>query len=149
MAAEAVEAFKLGPGELLAIVTGIAALVTAIGTAIANVIVATRTGRQVSEIASKTDVVVAHVNSAATAAAARIEALQNEVRAMREEVTGGEKRAALLAQASATRRALEITSNHNQGVSADPQLPPPTVVLDQPIAVTVLPTEVPPDGTDK
>jgi hypothetical protein len=51
----------IGAGELIAIVTAVCALITAIGAAVVNIIIAARTGSKVTEIAAKTDVVVAHV----------------------------------------------------------------------------------------
>lgn len=96
--------------EVLTIIAAIGVLVTGVGAAIVNIIVALRTGRQLeentaitAEVSAKADVITGHVNSAATAAAAKIDALQQELQALRAHLSENKETAALLAQATATR----------------------------------------------
>lgn len=102
--------------EIIAIFAGFGVLVTAIGAAIVSIIVTLRTSAKVdvgtaisaansqalSEVKSKADLIEGHVNSAATAAAAKIEALQSEVVALTKVLSENKAIAALLAQSAAS-----------------------------------------------
>lgn len=95
---------------IVALLAGVAALVTALGTAVASVIVAVRTSRKVDEntritqtVASDVKVVEGHVNSAATASAMREAAYQKEVAALNQTVAELKQTAVLLAQAAVPR----------------------------------------------
>lgn len=96
--------------DILAIITAVGVLVGLIGTNIVNVVVSMRTSKEVAKVASKTDVIEGHVNSAASASAAQIEALLKEVRTLTAQLADKEKAAALAQQALATTAAAAAAS---------------------------------------
>lgn len=65
--------------EYAAVIAGIVTLIAAIGAAVVNIIVALRTSAKVEEVSAKADVISGHVNSSATAATAKIDALEKQV----------------------------------------------------------------------
>lgn len=80
-------------------VADIIQIITAVGTlagVLAGIYVSLRNG-------AKSDVIAGHVNSAATAATAKIEGLQKELKLLQDVMAKDNQRAALLAQALATK----------------------------------------------
>lgn len=84
-------------------------LVPIVATAIVQIIVALKTSSKISEINTKADVITGHVNSAATAATAKITALQAEVASLRQVISDDKEKAALLAQTAAITQASNLT----------------------------------------
>jgi hypothetical protein len=74
------------------------ALIAAIGTAIVNIIIAWRTNTVVAGVASTAKTIEAHVNSAATASTAKIDALEKQILALTAAMADQKQIAALLAQ---------------------------------------------------
>lgn len=72
------------PGEIIAMGSVIVAVVGAFGAVIVNIIVSLKTQQQVRDVNTKADAIAANVNGAATAAAAREEALRREIEIIRE-----------------------------------------------------------------
>jgi len=103
--------------EAVIILASIGVLLTTLGSVVVNVIAALaakQTSRQVAVVGGAVAEVrveqrqIAHsVNSTASAAAARIELLQAELVQLRQVLGEAEKRAALLAQSTAARRAAD------------------------------------------
>lgn len=93
-------------------IASLATLVGAIGAAVAAIVTAWRVGEvkvavrdvdvAVQEVKAESKVVAGHVNSAATAAAAKIDTLQQLLAALRTDVAEKKEIAALLAQAAAS-----------------------------------------------
>lgn len=83
------------------IATVAVALVTAIGAATVNIIVALRTERKLDANTADTAVILGHVNSKATLDAARIASQNQEILQLRQLLVESEVRARLLAQATA------------------------------------------------
>lgn len=108
-------AMAFTPADVTAITIAAAALVAALFTGIVNIITAWRTTRRVEESIAKVEentvvtketkaevsVVAGHVNSAATAAVAKIEALQREIADTRLQMSELKQLAAMLAQSAA------------------------------------------------
>jgi hypothetical protein len=94
------------PTEVLVILGGVGGLVTTLGAAIVNIVVALRTNKKLDAntamtqvVSAKADVITDHVNGAASSAAAKIEALQQENQLLRAQIADHKETAALLAQA--------------------------------------------------
>lgn len=106
-----IAAITITPSDVTATLVALAALVAALGTAISNIITARSITRKVeavsvavAEVDKETKVITGHVNSAASKAAEKIDALQAEVKRMREEITEKKQEAALVAQSVAAAR---------------------------------------------
>lgn len=100
---------NFSPSEISAVTIAVTALIAAIFTGAVNIIVALRVNRKqddaavkVAEVSSKADIISGHVNSAAAAAAAKIEGLEKEIALLRSTMNEQKQAAALLAQAAAT-----------------------------------------------
>lgn len=94
-------------------------LMTTLGGVVVSIIMAWRNSVKAEQTAAKTDVIAAHVNSAATAANAKIAELQNEITALKSERAYQRQTAALKAQADATTKP-ELT----------PDSPPVSVIVE-------------------
>lgn len=106
----------LTSAEIVAITVALGVLITSSSAAIVSIIVALRTkaavdvgvaisaanAQAIAAVDSKAEVITGHVNSAATAAAAKIDALQRELEQLREMLADKKETAALLAQAAAS-----------------------------------------------
>lgn len=86
IALQAISPATYTPSDYTAFTIALAALIAAVFTGIVNIITAFRTTRKIDEAAVKTqevkaavEVVAGHVNSAATASVAKIDALQRQV----------------------------------------------------------------------
>lgn len=97
--------------EILAIIAALSALIVALGTATATIILAVRQGAAVKEntaltheMSAKTDVIVGHVNSKATADAAKIESLTQQIAVLKGVAADNKEIAALLAQSVSDKR---------------------------------------------
>lgn len=111
----AVIALSFTPTEITAITIAVGALLTTIFTGIVNILTVLRAERKVehntkitADTLAETKVIAGHVNSAATASKTQIEALQNELKALRSEAAEKREVAALLAQAAATAGASDV-----------------------------------------
>jgi hypothetical protein len=96
------------PADITAMMVAVTALITALGIAVVNIIAARATLKKVSLVAESVEavhvqgkVIEGHVNSAAAAAAAKIDGLEKEIALLRGIVSGQKETAALLAQAEA------------------------------------------------
>ena len=97
----AADVFPFTSTEVISITVAMGVLITSVTTGIVGIIVALRTKAAVDSVDAKADVITGHVNSAATAAAAKIDALQEEVKRLRDSLAERKETAALLAQAAA------------------------------------------------
>ena len=89
-------------------------LVPIIGTVIVNIIIAVKTNSRIAEVSGKADVITGHVNSAATAATAKINALTDQVNALTKIISDDKEKAALLAQTAAVTQASNLTPPENR-----------------------------------
>jgi len=96
------------PAELTAITIALGALVGTILTGVANIITAARTERKVDQASGKVDetlaeakVIKGHVNSTATAAAAKIDAMQKQIDQLVSQLSDSKQVAAVLASNAA------------------------------------------------
>lgn len=90
--------------EVAAFVAAIGVVITAIGAAIVNIIVALKQGRKLDDVKAESKIIAAHVNSAASASVTKIEALQAEIKNYAKQTADMKETAALLAQALASTR---------------------------------------------
>ena len=89
-------------------------LVPIIGTVVVNIIIALKTNDKISEVSAKADVITGHVNSAATAANAKIDAMEKEIIALKQLVVDDKEKAALLAQVAALTQASNLIPPNNK-----------------------------------
>lgn len=101
-------AVAFSPSDITAMMVSLSALIAAVGTVIVNIITARRAAVKIEEVKVKTDAVMTeavaikgHVNSAAAAAAARIDALEKQIVSLISQAADSKERASLLAQALA------------------------------------------------
>jgi uncharacterized phage infection (PIP) family protein YhgE len=118
--------------EVVAIASALGVLIAAIGAVIVNVIIALRTGKEVTktgdqvretataiaEVSAKTDVINGHVNSAASKSAEQIIGLQAQLALLQQQLSGQKEHSALLAQS------LGAAASGTSPVPV-PDLPPP------------------------
>jgi hypothetical protein len=107
-ATTALVAMAFTPSELTAIMIASGALVTTIFTGVVNIITALRAERKldhaivrVDEVGAKADVISGHVNSAATASTAKIDAMQKQIDQLTRLLADSKQTAAVLAQSRA------------------------------------------------
>ena len=93
--------------EVVMFIAAIGVLITGVGAVIVNIIVALRQGHKVDalgtaveQVYTEAKVITGHVNSAATAAAAKIDALQRELEQIKISAAEMKTTAALLAQSA-------------------------------------------------
>ena len=101
-------ALNFSPSELTAITVASAALLATVFTGIVNIITALRAERKidhaivkVEEVHSEARLITGHVNSAATAATAKIDAMQKQIDQLTRLLAEGKETAAVLAQSAA------------------------------------------------
>jgi hypothetical protein len=88
------------PADLIAIATGIAAIIAALGAAIASVITARAVRPKHAEISDKADAIGDKVDGAAAASVATIKELRQEIAMLHAGAAEKKETAALLAQAA-------------------------------------------------
>jgi len=108
--------------EVAAFIAGLSVLITGLGAAIVNIIVALKAGKKADEILVKTEAIAHSVNSTASDAKSKIESLQKELSSYSKHVAEMKETAALLAQA------LAITPSVTQDRRVDDI--PPKVLAD-------------------
>lgn len=79
-------------------------LIPIIGIQIVNIIIALKTKAKTNEINDRTEVIRGHVNSSATAAVEKINALERQIESLNRFITDDKQKSALLAQAEAMRK---------------------------------------------
>lgn len=99
-------ALTFSPSDISAMTLAAAALVTALGTAIASIMASRRVETLVQDVKTEAKVITGHVNSSATAAAKKIESLEEQIRFMRAEMADKKQIAALVAQAQVQSQAV-------------------------------------------
>ena len=115
----ALVALAFVPTDPLVLIAAVGVLVTTIGAVIVNVIVALRTSakvdtslaatavnsQKIDDVNAKADVITGHVNSAAAAAAAKIDALEKQIVTLTATLAKSDQTAAVRAQSDAIARA--------------------------------------------
>lgn len=111
--------------EIATFVAALGVLVSAIGAAIVNIIIALKQGHKVTNLASmvadvqnETKIITKHVNGAATQSVAKIDNLHREIDQLKSTMAEMKSTAALLTQAL-TSRSASRTSDHRERATSD------------------------------